>query len=425
VANWVRLYDETLGRMTVKAGADSLTLAEALNRLSDPEAARRKQAAQGLAKALEARSATLTLSLNTIAFEKQVEDRWRRYSTPAQARHIANEVDAEAVAALEAAVVESYPRLSHRYYALKAKVMGRRVLDHWDRNAPLTAATPRRYGWSEARGMVLEAFGGLAPAFARTAERFFDQPWIDARPRPGKQSGAYSHPVTPDRHPFVFLNYMGERRDVLTLAHELGHAVHQTLAAPQGALLADTPLTLAETASIFGEGLVFERLLAEASKAERRDLLAGKIEDGLNTVVRQIAFHRFETRFHDARAGGELSPEEIGRIWLEVMGESLGPAIRLNPGYETYWSYVSHFVHAPFYVYAYAFGNLLVEALMEARRLNPKGFAPLYEDLLAAGGARTYVEALKPFGLDPRDKAFWSAGCARLVRLVDEFETLV
>jgi len=425
VANWVRLYDETLGRMTVKAGPDNLTLAEALNRLSDPDGARRKQAAQALARALEARSATLTLSLNTIAFEKQVEDRWRRYATPAQARHIANEVDAEAVAALEAAVVESYPRLSHRYYALKAKVMGKRVLDHWDRNAPLTAATPRHYGWNEARGMVLQAFGGLAPKFASTAERFFDHPWIDAQPRSGKQSGAYSHPVTPDRHPFVFLNYMGERRDVLTLAHELGHAVHQTLAAPQGALLADTPLTLAETASIFGEGLVFERLLAEASKAERRDLLAGKIEDALNTVVRQIAFHRFETRFHDARAAGELSPEEIGRIWLEVMGESLGPAVRLNPGYETYWSYVSHFVHAPFYVYAYAFGNLLVEALMEARRQDPKGFAPLYEDLLAAGGARTYVEALKPFGLDPRDKAFWSAGCERLVRLVDEFEALV
>ena len=378
-----------------------------------------------LARALEARSATLTLSLNTIAFEKQVEDRWRRYATPAQARHIANEVDAEAVAALEAAVVESYPRLSHRYYALKAKVMGKRVLDHWDRNAPLTAATPRHYGWNEARGMVLQAFGGLAPKFASTAERFFDHPWIDAQPRSGKQSGAYSHPVTPDRHPFVFLNYMGERRDVLTLAHELGHAVHQTLAAPQGALLADTPLTLAETASIFGEGLVFDRLLAEAAPADRRALLAGKIEDGLNTVVRQIAFHRFETRFHDARAAGELSPEEIGRIWLEVMGESLGPAVRLNPGYETYWSYVSHFVHAPFYVYAYAFGNLLVEALMEARRQNPRGFAPLYEDLLAAGGARTYVEALKPFGLDPRDKAFWSAGCERLVRLVDEFEALV
>ena len=425
VANWVRLYDETLAKVQVRAGRDTLTLAEALNRLSDADVAARKAAAQGLARALDAKSSTLTLAFNTLAFEKQVEDRWRKYATPSASRHVANEVDAEAVEALEAAVVASYPRLSHRYYALKAKVMGKRRLDHWDRNAPLTTSAPRRYGWEAARGLVLESFEALAPRFAATAARFFDEPWIDAAPRPGKQSGAYSHPVTSERHPYVFLNFMGERRDVLTLAHELGHAVHQTLAAPQGTLLADTPLTLAETASIFGEGLVFERLLADAKGLDRRDLLAGKIEDALNTVVRQIAFHRFETRFHDARAKGELSPEEIGGIWLEVMGESLGPAIKLNPGYEVYWSYVSHFVHAPFYVYAYAFGNLLVEALMAAREQSGASFAPLYEDLLAAGGARTYVEALAPFGLDPRDPAFWSGGCARLERLVDEFEALV
>ena len=425
VANWARLYDETLARLAIRAGRETLSLPEALNRMSDADPARRRSAAQGLARALEAKTSVFALSLNTLAFEKQVEDRWRRYATPAASRHVANEVDAEAVCALEAAVVASYPRLSHRYYALKAKVMGKARLDHWDRNAPLTTAAPRRYGWQTARDVVLESFAGLAPRFSATAARFFDEPWIDAAPRPGKQSGAYSHPVTSERHPYVFMNYMGERRDVLTLAHELGHAVHQTLAAPQGTLLADTPLTLAETASIFGEGLVFERLLADATGPERRDLLAGKIEDSLNTVVRQIAFHRFETRFHDVRAKGELSADEIGATFLEVMGESLGPAIRLNPGYETYWAYVSHFVHAPFYVYAYAFGNLLVEALMEARRRAPDGFAPLYEDLLAAGGARTYVEALAPFGLDPRDPAFWSAGCARLERLVDEFEALV
>ncbi|HWA63383.1 MAG TPA: M3 family oligoendopeptidase [Caulobacteraceae bacterium] len=425
VANWTRLYDETLARLTARVGSETLTLPEVLNRLSDPLSARRKAAANALAKALAERESTLALCLNTIAFEKQVEDRWRKFPTPASSRHLANEVHAESVQALEAAVVEAYPALSHRYYRLKAKVMGRRVLDHWDRNAPLTADAPKTYGWNEARGMVLESFSALAPKFADTAAIFFAQPWIDARPRPGKQSGAYSHPVTSTRHPYVFMNYMGERRDVLTLAHELGHAVHQTLAAPNGTLLADTPLTLAETASIFGEGLVFERLLAEASGDERRALLAGKIEDGLNTVVRQIAFHRFETQFHDLRAQGELSPAEIGGLWLEVMGESLGPAIKLNPGYEHYWAYVSHFAHAPFYVYAYAFGNLLVEALMEARRKDPKGFTPLYEDLLAAGGTRTYVEALAPFGLDPRQKAFWAAGCASLKRLVDEFEALV
>ena len=425
IANWSRLSDETLAKLVAKVGPEKLTLSEALNRLSDPSAGRRRQAAQGLAKALGERSSTLALCLNTLAFEKQVEDRWRKYPDPAAARHLANEVDAASVAALEAAVVEAYPTVAHRYYRLKAKVLGKPVLDHWDRNAPLDTAQPRTYGWREAKGMVLESFSDLAPKFAETAQVFFAQPWIDARPRPGKQSGAYSHPVSAERHPYVFLNYMGERRDVLTLAHELGHAVHQTLCAPLGTLLSDTPLTLAETASIFGEGLVFERLLAGASKDERRGLLAGKIEDGLNTVVRQIAFHRFETRFHALRRNGELSPEEIGGLWLEIMGESLGPAVKLNRGYEHYWAYISHFVHSPFYVYAYAFGDLLVRGLMEARRADPKGFAPLYEELLAAGGTRTYVEALAPFGLDPRDKAFWAAGMKQLERLVDEFEALV
>jgi oligoendopeptidase F len=425
VANWTRLFDETLARLTAKVGRETLTLPEALNRLSDPDGARRKQAAQGLAKALEERTPILALSMNTLAFEKQVEDRWRKYPDPAASRHLANEVDADAVQALEAAVVEAYPSVSHRYYALKAKVMGRKTLDYWDRNAPLDTAAPRTYGWEEAKGMVLESFSDLAPKFADTAQTFFTHPWIDARPRTGKQSGAYSHPVTANRHPYVFMNYMGERRDVLTLAHELGHAVHQTLCAPLGTLLADTPLTLAETASIFGEGLVFERLLAGASKQERLGLLAGKIEDGLNTVVRQIAFHRFETQFHAMRQEGELAPEDISALWLEVMAESLGPAVKLNPGYEHYWAYVSHFVHAPFYVYAYAFGDLLVRGLMEKRREDPRAFAPLYEDLLAAGGTRTYVEALKPFGLNPREKAFWAAGMSQLERLVDEFDDLV
>ena len=424
LSNWSRLYDETLSRMAVKVGRENLTLPQALNRLSDADPASRKTAAQGLAKALEADTPILALCLNTLSFEKQVEDRWRRFSNPAASRHLANEVDHESVQALEEAVVEHYPRLSHRYYALKAKALGRRSLDYWDRNAPLDQAQPRQYDWQEAKSLVLSSFDQLAPAFADRARSFFDQPWIDARPRAGKSSGAYSHPVTADKHPYVFMNFMGERRDVLTLAHELGHAVHQTLASPLGTLLADTPLTLAETASIFGEGLVFDRLLEEAKGAERRLLLAGKIEDGLNTVVRQIAFHRFETEFHAARLEGELAPDHIGGLWLKVMGESLGPSIKLNPGYEHYWAYVSHFVHSPFYVYAYAFGDLLVEALMEKRLEDPKGFAPRYEALLAAGGSKTYVEALKPFGLDPRQKAFWERGLGRLERLVDEFEAL-
>jgi oligoendopeptidase F len=425
VANWSRLFDETLARLSARVDGQTLTLPELLNATSGPDPAKRKAAATALAKALAERGSTIALCLNTLAFEKQVEDRWRKYDGPAHSRHLANEVDADAVQALDEAVAEGHAAISHRYYRLKAKAMGVSALNHWDRNSPIESVQPRVFSWEEAKALTLESFADLARKFADTGRVFFEHPWIDAKPRPGKQSGAYAHPVTANRHPYVFMNYMGERRDVLTLAHELGHAVHNTLAQPLGTLLADTPLTLAETASIMGEGLVFERLLDQASKAERRGLLAGKIEDGINTVVRQMAFHRFESRFHAARVNGELSSEELGSLWLSVMSESLGPAVKMNKGYEHYWSYISHFVHAPFYVYAYAFGDLLVRSLMEKRREDPKGFAPLYEQLLAAGGTKTYVEALAPFGLNPREKAFWAAGVKQLERLVDEFEALV
>jgi oligoendopeptidase F len=424
-AQWPRLFDETLASMKVRAGEDELTLAESLNRLSDPKAVRRKAAAEGLNEALAARASTMALVLNTVAADKALEDKWRGFKRPADGRHLANQVDGESVDAMAEAVAAAYPRLSHRYYALKARALGKPVLDQWDRNAPLETTAPRAYDWPQGRELVLASFADLGPEFAERAGGFFDKPWIDGRARPGKQSGAYAHPVTSDRHPYVFLNWMGERRDVLTLAHELGHGVHQTLAAGQGSLLADTPLTLAETASIFAEGLTFDRLLKTAPKDEQRGLLAGRIEDGLNTVVRQIAFHRFETRFHDERAAGEVSVERIGELWLEEMGASLGPAVTLNPGYEHWWSYVSHFVHSPFYVYAYAFGDLLVAALMETRAKDPAAFTPLYRALLAAGGSKTYVEALAPFGFNPRDPAFWTIGTKRLEGLIDQFEALV
>ena len=424
-AQWPRLFDETLAAMKIKAGKDELTLAEALNRLSDPKAARRKAAAEGLNGALAQRTATMALVMNTVAADKALEDRWRGFKRPADGRHLSNEVDGEAVDAMAEAVAAAYPRLSHRYYALKARAMGKAKLDQWDRNAPIETTAPRGYDWAAGKQLVLESFADLGPEFADRAGGFFERPWIDGKARPGKQSGAYAHPVTSDRHPYVFLNWMGERRDVLTLAHELGHGVHQTLAAGQGSLLADTPLTLAETASIFAEGLTFDRLLKTAPKAEQRGLLAGRIEDGLNTVVRQIAFHRFETRFHDERAAGEVPAERIGEIWMEEMGASLGPAVTLNAGYEHWWSYVSHFVHSPFYVYAYAFGDLLVAALMETRAKDPAAFTPLYRELLAGGGSRGYVEALAPFGLNPRDPAFWTIGTKRLEGLIDRFEALV
>ncbi len=425
VAQWTRLFDETLTRLRAKVGKESLTLNEALTRLSSPDPATRKAAASGLTVALKDNAPVLALALNTLAFEKQVEDRWRKYDSPAASRHLANEVDKDAVDAMAEAVSESYSALSHRYYALKAKVMGRKSLDFWDRNAPLTQDVQQTYDWNEAKTIVLDSFARMGPEFEDRARLFFDRPWIDAAPRAGKSSGAFAHPVTANRHPYVMLNFTGDRREVLTLAHELGHGVHQTLCQPLGSILADTPLTLAETASIFAEGLVFEHLVATASLEDKKALLAGKIEDGLNSVIRQIAFHRFEEKFHAARADGEVAIEQINAIWLDVMGESLGPAIKLNDGYEVWWAYVSHFVHAPFYVYAYAFGDLLVSALMEKRRENPEAFTPLYRALLSGGGTKTYVEALTPFGMNPRDKAFWKMGCARLEGLIDAFEALV
>ncbi len=425
ISQWTRLFDETLTRLRAKVGKESLTLNEALTRLSAPDPMVRKAAAQGLTGALSDNAPVLALALNTLAFEKQVEDRWRKYDSPAASRHLANEVDKDAVDAMAEAVSESYGALSHRYYAIKARVMGKAQLDFWDRNAPLTQDVQRTYTWDEARQIVLDSFAQMGPEFEERARLFFDRPWIDAAPRPGKSSGAFAHPVTANRHPYVMLNFTGDRREVLTLAHELGHGVHQTLCQGLGSILADTPLTLAETASIFAEGLVFEHLVADASPEDKKALLAGKIEDGLNSVIRQIAFHRFEEKFHAARAEGEVAVDQINAIWLGVMGESLGPAIKLNDGYEVWWAYVSHFVHAPFYVYAYAFGDLLVSALMEKRREDPAAFTPLYKTLLSAGGTKTYVEALTPFSMNPRDKAFWKMGCARLEGLIDQFEALV
>ena len=423
-AQWTRLFDETLTRLRARVGKENLTLNEALTRLSAPQAATRKAAAKGLSAALAENAPVLALALNTLAFEKQIEDRWRKYDDPAASRHLANEVDKDAVDAMAEAVGESYAKLSHRYYALKARIMGRKSLDFWDRNAPLSEDVQKSYTWDEAKRIVLGAFAQMGPEFVRRAQLFFDHAWIDAAPRAGKSSGAYAHPVTANRHPYVMLNFTGDRREVLTLAHELGRAVHQTLCQPLGSILADSPLTLAETASIFAEGLVFEHLVADASPEDKKALLAGKIEDGLNSVIRQIAFHRFEEKFHAARQDGEVALDDINAIWLEVMGESLGPAIKLNEGYEVWWAYVSHFVHAPFYVYAYAFGDLLVSALMEKRREDPAAFTPLYEQLLAGGGTKTYVEALAPFGMNPRDKAFWKMGCHRLESLIDQFEGL-
>lgn len=420
---WNRLYDETLSRLTFDVDGKAQSLEAALSQLSDRDANKRQLAARSLAKTFEANIGTFTLVTNTLAKDKEIEDRWRKFDDIADSRHIANCVEAPVVAALVDAVRASYPQLSHRYYAMKAKWLGLEKLEYWDRNAPLPDADDAKISWAEARSTVLDAYRGFTPQMAEIAEQFFDKGWIDAPLRPGKATGAFAHPTVPSAHPYVLVNYQGKTRDVMTLAHELGHGVHQVLAAKQGALMADTPLTLAETASVFGEMLTFRKLLADTTDPKRRKaMIAGKVEDMLNTVVRQIAFYTFERRIHTARREGELTAEQIGKIWMEVQAESLGPAIHLGEGYETYWCYISHFIHAPFYVYAYAFGDCLVNSLYAVYAQASDGFAERYLDMLKAGGTLRHKELLAPFGLDASDPAFWDKGLSVIRGLIDELE---
>ncbi|HQT60851.1 MULTISPECIES: M3 family oligoendopeptidase [unclassified Acidiphilium] len=427
-AAWSRLFDETTAALRVPVAGEDLTLSAALNRLSDTDRARREAAGRAIGGTLQRNSRLFAQILNTIAKDKAIEDGWRRYPTPEAARHLANRVEPEVVEALVTAVTQAYPRLAHRYYTLKAGWLGLERLQHWDRNAPLPGEPDRRISWSEARETVLGAYGAFSPEMRAVAARFFDGGWIDAVPRPGKSGGAFAHPAVPDVHPYVLLNYHGRTRDVMTLAHELGHGVHQVLAARQGYLMASTPLTLAETASVFGEMLTFRALLdAETDPQRRRLMLAQKVEDMLNTVVRQIAFHQFEQRLHAARRRGELLPDEISAIWLAVQRESLGPAFEFSDEYRMFWAYVPHFVHSPFYVYAYAFGDCLVNALYgvyhdAAARGEAAGFVNRYLDMLAAGGTRRHREVLAPFGLDASDPAFWRRGLDVIAGFIDELE---
>jgi len=422
-AAWVRLYDETLADLRFPINGKSATLAEALNRLSHRSAATRRAAAAAIGKVLGRHGRTFALITNTLAKDKEVEDRWRGFEGPASARNLSNYVEDQVVDALVGAVKRAYPRLSHRYYRLKARWMGKKRLDYWDRNAPLPKSQDPTIPWAEAKSMVLEAYGAFSPDMERIAARFFDGRWIDAGPRPGKESGAFSHPTVPTVHPYILMNYQGKSRDVMTLAHELGHGVHQILAAPQGHLMAATPLTLAETASVFGEMLTFRRLLARQTKpARRRALVAGKVEDMLNTVVRQVAFFDFEMRVHTARKKGELTADDLSEIWLAVQGESLGPAIKLSGDYRWFWTYIPHFIHSPFYVYAYAFGDCLVNSLYATYEAAPDGFAAKYLAMLRAGGTLRHRELLRPFGLNAADPAFWDRGLAMISGLIDELE---
>jgi len=422
---WNRLFDETMAALRFKVNGKELPIEPTLNLLQEPREATRKAAATALAKTFKANVRTFVLVMNTLTKDKEISDRWRGFPDVASARHLSNRVEPEIVEALVGAVQAALPRLSHRYYALKARWLGKRRLAHWDRNAPLPQVDTRPIKWPEARDRVLSAYGAFSPKMAEIAERFFARHWIDAPSRPGMAPGAFSHPTVPSAHPYVLLNYQGKPRDVMVLAHELGHGVHQVLAAPNGPLMAPTPLTLAETASVFGEMLTFKELLKDtADPKARKALLAGKVEDMINTVVRQIAFYLFERRVHTERKNGELTAERLGEIWLALQGESLGPAIELKPGYETFWTYIPHFIHSPFYVYAYAFGDCLVNSLYAVYERASAGFAERYLAMLAAGGTKHHAELLKPFGLDARDPAFWQGGLSVIEGLIDQLERL-
>ncbi len=422
---WNRLFDETMAGLRFKVDGQELAIEPTLNFLQDSDGAKRKAAAEALAATFRDNVRLFSLVTNTLAKDKDISDRWRGFQDVADARHLSNRVEREVVNALVSAVRAAYPRLSHRYYKLKASWFGKDKLPHWDRNAPLPQVPMRSFKWDEARDTVLSAYGAFSPKMKDIAERFFNDRWIDAPVRPGKAPGAFAHPTVPSAHPYVLLNYQGKPRDVMTLAHELGHGVHQVLAAPNGPLMAPTPLTLAETASVFGEMLTFKKLLASTTNAvERKAMLAAKVEDMINTVVRQIAFYSFERKVHIERKDGELTAERINELWMEVQRESLGPAIDLRPGYEVFWTYIPHFIHSPFYVYAYAFGDCLVNSLYAVYEKAEAGFAERYLDMLAAGGTKHYSELLKPFGLDARDPNFWQGGLSVIDRMITELETL-
>ncbi|WP_170464243.1 M3 family oligoendopeptidase [Ruegeria arenilitoris] len=422
---WERLFDETIAGLTFTVDGEELNIEGTLNLLTEQDRAKREAASRELANVFQDNIKTFARVHNTQAKEKEIIDRWRNMPTAQTGRHLSNDVEPEVVEALREAVVAAYPKLSHRYYELKRKWMGLDVMQVWDRNAPLPMEDTRIVGWDEAEKTVMDAYNAFDPRMGEIAAPFFSKGWIDAAVKPGKAPGAFAHPTVTEVHPYVMLNYLGKPRDVMTLAHELGHGVHQVLAADQGEMLSSTPLTLAETASVFGEMLTFRKMLDKAeTKEQRKVLLAGKVEDMINTVVRQIAFYDFECKLHAARREGELTPDDINALWMSVQAESLGPAFEFMDGYETFWAYIPHFVHSPFYVYAYAFGDGLVNALYSVYASGSEGFEGKYFEMLRAGGSKHHKELLAPFGLDASDPKFWDKGLSMISGFIDELEAM-
>ena len=422
---WVRLFDETSAALRFPFKKEMVSEAEILNYLSDIDPEKRKIAGKSLSQTLEKNKRIFGMILNVISRDRYIEDNKRGFKRIVSSRNLDNDVEDEVVDALVKTVDEAMPQLTHRYYKWKAKQFGKSKIDWWDRNAPLPQTSDRSIEWSEAKSIVLESFASFHPEIARLANLFFENNWIDADVRKGKASGAFAHPSIPSLHPYVLLNYQGKIRDVMTLAHELGHGVHQILAAKNGLLMSETPLTVAETASVFGEMLVFRKLLEESNHEQKKQLLAGKIEDMLNTVARQIGFHQFEVKFHEARIKSELTPDEIGDIWMETQSHAVGPYVNLTEDYKVLWGYIPHFVHTPFYVYAYAFGDSLVNALWHAyQNTDKQSFSEKYIAMLSAGGTKSHNDLLKPFNLSAYDKSFWQKGISMISGLMDELESL-
>ena len=424
-SSWNRLFDETITGLEFRISEEVMGIETVLNLLTDSDRKKRELASRELARVFKKNIKIFSRIHNTLAKEKSINDKWRKMLSPQHSRHLSNHVEPEVVNALKEAVVGAYPKISHRYYEIKRNWLGLEKMQIWDRNAPLPQEDQTLINWKDATNTVLNAYSEFSPKLSRIAKNFFDKGWIDAAVKPGKAPGAFAHPTVTDVHPYIMLNYLGKPRDIMTLAHELGHGIHQVLAAEQGELLSSTPLTLAETASVFGEMLTFKKILGNTkTKKERQILLAGKIEDQINTVVRQIAFYDFECKLHEARSKGELSSDQINELWMSVQGPSLGPAFEFMDGYETFWAYIPHFVHSPFYVYAYAFGDGLVNALYSTYEAGDKNFKEKYIHMLQAGGSKHHTELLKPFGLDATDPKFWGLGLELISKMIDELEAL-
>ena len=421
-SSWVRFFDEKINDLKFNIKGKELNSASALNLLSDHDETTRKNAAENIETVFKSEVKTFTFITNTLAKDKTTNDKWRNYSSPVESRNLSNNVENEVVEALSDCVTSNYKKISHRYYEIKSKIFKKDQLDYWDRNAPYPNSPNTLIKWEEAKDIVLRSYSNFDETFKDIVLLFFQNNWIDAEIKSGKSPGAFAASTIPSVHPYILTNFHGKTRDVMTLAHELGHGCHQYLSSKQGLLLSSTPLTLAETASVFGEMMTFRTLLNESKKETKKFLLASKIEDMINTVVRQISFFEFEKLIHSARSKGEISSDQICDFWMSTQTQSLGPHIKLSDGYKYFWTYIPHFIHTPFYVYAYAFGDCLVNILIQLYDEGLPNFKEHYINLLKSGGAKHYSEVLSPFNVDLKNQKSWQKGLSMISSLIDEFE---